>query len=143
MYLPVHIASLLFQSFNIIVPVVFLMVLNFLSYRKIKEMSMALASDSDNTEKQHDLDLCLRTVYAVLIYGLCHGAEIIFSAVTEVYMEWDVYVILSNIFNLLLVVASSLNYFIYYGVYGKLNTVENENTGHSLNKMETIENTDS
>ena len=70
---------------------------NFLFFRHIKRMLISWVSTPSNSEvklhfflkniwlgnifqslqKKHDLDLCLRTVYAVLLFGICHGTRII------------------------------------------------------------------
>eukprot|EP00092_Neocalanus_flemingeri_P037815 GFUD01041165.1.p1 GENE.GFUD01041165.1~~GFUD01041165.1.p1 ORF type:complete len:354 (+),score=46.56 GFUD01041165.1:85-1146(+) len=143
------IASLLFSCFNIIVPFVLVTVLNILSYREIRRILVSWGSNSTNPGallKKHDLDLCLRTVYAVFIFGVCHGTRIIPNGY-EMWMmftqenihQWSEWVgVFIPITHMLIAVACSLNYFVYYGVYGKVfksNTVENEEAGNTIQML--------
>eukprot|EP00092_Neocalanus_flemingeri_P065122 GFUD01079114.1.p1 GENE.GFUD01079114.1~~GFUD01079114.1.p1 ORF type:complete len:249 (+),score=24.56 GFUD01079114.1:100-747(+) len=138
----VTMAQLLVTFLNTIVPVIIMMVLIFLSYRDIKKGLISLGStpnEYEDLQKKHDLDLCLRTVYAVFIFGICHGLELI-PLGFEILMDSNMWIYHFYIFtNMLVAVACSINCFAYYGVYGKVlqsNTAENGDT-ERRSQMET------
>lgn len=139
---------------------------NFLFFRHIKRMLISWVSTPSNSEKKlhyffkniwlgnifqslqkkHDLDLCLRTVYAVLLFGICHGTRIIpnlYEIKTRFTLEdWTGWITaFVPITHMLVVVASSLNFFAYYGVYCqalKANTVRYDETELCLQNMTTV-----
>jgi len=88
-------------------------------------MSESLAITSDYTEKHHERDLCLRTFYATLLFGLCVLARTIIF-VYQVYtgllgfIGTDYYFEIIALASVLGALSSSLNYFVFYGVYGKV-----------------------
>eukprot|EP00092_Neocalanus_flemingeri_P053454 GFUD01062825.1.p1 GENE.GFUD01062825.1~~GFUD01062825.1.p1 ORF type:complete len:235 (+),score=9.15 GFUD01062825.1:45-707(+) len=148
----VTLAELLFMFLNTIVPVILMMILISLSFRDIKKGLISFGStpnEYEDLQKKHDLDLCLRTTYAVFFFGICHGMEfitmgfeillvcLIFKScliMSLIRLSQDSNIWIYNVYiftNMLVAVACSINYFAYYGVYGRVlqsNTAENGDT---------------